>query len=182
MACSCSNILEYMDNRQWASDAKIARKRYMCRLARDSKNDPDIASKIGGMLIYNQVIEQWLQDIVRLSILYIKAQIWPVTVSMEVDIEKATFGKVIEYFTQYATVEENRELILSHLKKFNAKRNQVVHDLFDVEDLQALGEELNKYAELADEIICLLADYEQQVCENFSILEKQMHCKNPGSE
>lgn len=180
MACSCNNILEYMDNRQWASDAKQERKRYMFRLAQYSKQDPDVSSKIGGMLIYNQVIEQWLKDIVMLSIYYIKAEIWPVTVSLDVDIEKATFGKVIEYFTQFATIEDNREQILSYLKKHNAKRNQVVHDLFDIEDIRALRFELDEYAELADEIIRLLADYEDQVCENFCILETKM--KSTGSK
>lgn len=182
MACSCNNILEYMDNRLWASDAKQERKRYMHRLAQYSKQDSDVSSKIGGMLIYNQVIEQWLKDIVHLSIHYIKAELWPVAVSLDVDIEKATFGKVIEYFTQFATLEDNRELILTYLKKFNTKRNQVVHDLFDIEDIRGLRIELDEYALLADEIIRLLADYEDQVCENFSILEKQMLSKNTGSK
>lgn len=178
MACTSDNILDYIENREWEKDAKQTRKRYMTHLAQNSKYDRDIASKIGGMLIYNQVIEQWLQDIVSLSIRYIKAEIWPVAVSLDVEIDKATFGKVIEYFTQFATVEENRALILSYLKKYNAKRNQVVHDLFDIEDLDALGKELNEYAELADEIIALLAEYEDQVCENFCVLEKKIHCKN----
>ena len=174
------NILEYMRNREWTSDIKHARKRYMHSLAQYSKVDPDVSSKIGGMLIYNQVIEQWLKDIVWLSIYYIKAEIWPVTVSLEVDIEKATFGKVIDYFTQFATIEDNREQILAHLKKYNTKRNQVVHDLFDIEDIRGLRFELDEYAELADEIIRLLADYEDQVCDNFCALEKKILKKAAG--
>ena len=89
------------------------------------------------------------------------------------ELDKATFGKVIDYFTQYATMEPNRDLILSHLKKFNSKRNQVVHDLFDIRDMDTLGRELDKYAALADEIIDLLAKYDDQVCENFSHLEQK---------
>ena len=173
-----SCITEYMKNQDWSADRKKGRRRYLHRLAQDSRRDPDIASKIGGMLIYNQVIEELLTGIVELSINYIKAEIWPVSVSLEVDLDKATFGKVIEYFTQFATVEPNRELILSHLKKFNIKRNQVVHDLFDIEDLSRLGEELDEYARLADEILRLLNDYEQQVCDNFCKLKKTpRYCK-----
>lgn len=176
MACNCCNILDYIKNQEWTSNTKQSRKRYMHTLAQYSKKDPDVSSKIGGMLIYNQVIEQWLKDIVQLSIQYIKAEIWPVSVSLDVDIDKATFGKVIEYFTQFATIEDNREQILSYLKKYNTKRNQVVHDLFDIEDIRGLRFELDEYAELADEIIRLLASYEDQVCENFCTLAKKMQC------
>ena len=165
-------ISDYMRNQNWQADQKKGRRRYLHRLAQQSRNDPDIASKIGGMLIYNQVIEELLTSIVEMSINYIKAEIWPVSVSLEMDLEKATFGKIIEYFTQFATVEPNQELILSHLKKFNIKRNQVVHDLFDIEDLSKLGQELDEYARLADEILRLLTDYEEQVCENFCRLKE----------
>lgn len=169
-----ADIVEYMVKRQWAVDQKSQRKRYLHKLARKSRTDPDVASKIGGMLIYNQVIEQYLFDIVDMSIHYIKAEIYPVQIALDVELDKATFGKVIDYFTQYATMEPNRDLILSHLKKFNSKRNQVVHDLFDIRDMDTLGWELDKYAALADEIIDLLAKCDDQVCENFSRLEQKM--------
>lgn len=168
------NILEYMVQRKWSVDQKIRRKRYLHKLARQSKSDPDISAKIGGMLIYNQVIEQYLHDIVDMSIHYIKADLYPVSVSLDIEPDKATFGKVIDYFTQFATVEENRERILSYLKKFNIKRNQVVHDLFDIQDLGRLARELDDYAALADEIIDLLSKYDDQVCENFCQLEKRV--------
>lgn len=172
MAQGTGCVMEYMADRKWDKAQKAGRRRYLHRLAQASKEDPDIASKIGGMLIYNQVIEQFLTDIVEMSIYYIKAKIWPVAVELDVDLEKATFGKVIEYFTQFATVEPNRELILSHLKKFNIKRNQVVHDLFDIEDMNALAQEMNEYAQLADDILRLLTEYEEQVSENFCQLGK----------
>ena len=178
MESNKSCIAEYMRNQNWVADQKKGRRRYLHRLAQQSRHDPDIASKIGGMLIYNQVIEELLTSIVEMSINYIKAEIWPVSVSLEMDLEKATFGKVIEYFTQFATVEPNRELILSHLKKFNIKRNQVVHDLFDIEDLGSLGEELDNYASLADEILRLLTEYEEQVCNNFCQLKKRPDFQN----
>ena len=173
-AMTQKNISEYMKKRQWEKAKTAKRKRYLYEIARNSKKDNDIAAKIGGMLIYNQVIEQFLSDIVQMSIYYIKAEIWPVEVELEVDLEKATFGKIIEYFKQYATVEPNREQILSHLKKFNTKRNQVVHDLFDIESLENLSRELDEYADLADEILRLLIKYEDQVCSNFCALNDRM--------
>lgn len=172
-----NDVVSYMVNRQWTVDQNAERKRYLCRLAQQCKFDRDIASKIGGMLIYNQVIEQCLTDIAKMSIYYIKADVWPVTVDLDIDIDKATFGKVIEYFTQFATIEPNREQILSKLKKYNSKRNQVVHDLFDIQDLGHLARELDDYAKLADEILKLLMEYEDQVCENFNELSKRVNFK-----
>ena len=166
------DLIRYIKSRKWAEDQKTDRKMFLFRQAQKSKEAPDFAGKIGGILIYNQVIEQFLADIVEMSIFYIKAKLWPVTVEMDVELDKATFGKVIEYFRQFATVEKNRDLILSNLRKFNTKRNEVVHDLFDVEDLRKLYDELAEYAELADEIILMLDEYDNQVCRNFCQLEQ----------
>jgi len=173
--CNCSidsQFYDYIKNRQWAKDPKSRRRFYMYRLAQESKNATDFAGKIGGILIYNQVIEQFLTDIVKMSLYYIKAKIWPVSAELDVELDKATFGKVIEYFRQFATVEPNREKILADLRKFNIKRNQVAHDLFDVEDLHKLYDELADYAQLADEIITLLDEYDNEVCKNFCQLEQ----------
>ena len=174
MAQQEEDIIQYVLQRKWAVDHKLSRRRYMTRLARESRNDPDIASKIGGMLIWNQVIEQMLKDIVDTSIHFIKARIWPVSVSLQLDLDGATFGKVIDYFRQYATVQEDREEILARLKKFNTKRNQVVHDLFDIGDLKRLGAELDGYATLAEETMALLEKYDERVCDDFRELERRV--------
>ena len=92
---------EYISQRKWNTPAKTERIRYLHRIAQNSKRDRDISGKIGGMLIYNQIIEQFLSAIIEMSIYYVKAEIWPVTVSFDVELDKATFGKVIDYFTQY---------------------------------------------------------------------------------
>ena len=91
-------------------------------------------------------------------------------VELDIDIDNATFGRVIEAFRQFATIEPNRNQIMDFLKKYNTKRNQVVHDLFDIQDLDRLARELDDYALLADEALQLLLDYEDRVCENFDDL------------
>ena len=174
MAKQEEDIIQYMVRRKWSVDSKLSRRRYLLRLARESRSDPDIASKIGGMLIWNQVIEQMLKDIVDTSIHFIKARIWPVSVELRIDLDSATFGKVIDYFKQYATVQEDREEILQRLKKFNSKRNQVVHDLFDIGDLRRLGTELDEYADLAEETMALLEKYDERVCDDFRELERRV--------
>lgn len=42
-------------------------------------------------------------------------------------------------------------------------------------DLQKLAQELNDYAELADEIIRLLEQYDKRICENLTGSEKRVN-------
>ena len=168
------NFYRYIRERKWAIDQNTDRKMFLFRIAKRSAENQDFAAKIGGILIYNQVIEQFLADIIEMSIYYIKAAALPVQIKLEAELDKATFGKMIESFRQYAIVTSNQEKILSYLKKFNIKRNQIVHDLFDVEDLGQLYRELTAYSELADEIILLLDEYDNQICKHFCQLEQQI--------
>lgn len=167
-------IVKYMIERKWANDEKSDRKKYLFKLAQQSKKQVEISHKIGGMLIYNQLIEEFLKDIIELSINYIKAEIWPADVSLKVDFTKLTFGKLISEFKQYATIEHNREILLDYLKKYNLKRNEVVHNLFEIEDMDKLVKELDEYALLADEIVFLLLEYDNSVCEKFCDLDRRV--------
>ena len=167
-------IVKYMIERKWADDEKTDRKVFLWKLAQKSKEEKDVSHKIGGMLIYNQLIEEFLKDITELSVNYIKAEIWPADVCLKLDFSKMTFGKLINEFKQYATIEHNREILLEYLHKYNVKRNEVVHNLFGIEDLQKLAIELDEYALLADEIVHLLVEYDNSVCEKFCDLDTRV--------
>lgn len=167
------NFYRYIRERKWAIDQNTDRKMFLFRIAKRSTENQDFAAKIGGILIYNQVIEQFLADIIEMSIYYLKAAALPAQIHLEAELDKATFGKTIESFRQYAVITPNQEKILSYLRKFNTKRNQIVHDLFGVEDLAQLYRELTAYSELADEIILLLDEYDNQICKQFCQLEQQ---------
>ena len=167
-------IVKYMIERKWADDEKTDRKVFLWKLAQKSKEEKDVSHKIGGMLIYNQLIEEFLKDITELSVNYIKAEIWPADVCLKLDFSKMTFGKLINEFKQYATIEHNREILLEYLHKYNVKRNEVVHNLFGTEDLEKLAIELDEYALLADEIVHLLVEYDNSVCEKFCDLDTRV--------
>ncbi len=51
---------QYIKQRKWALDQNTDRKMYLFRVAKKSTENQDFAAKIGGILIYNQVIEQFL--------------------------------------------------------------------------------------------------------------------------
>ena len=56
-------------------------------------------------------------------------------------------------------------IIINELIKYKEKRNQVVHNLFNIEDMDKLENELDEYALLADEIVWLLVEYDNSICE-----------------
>lgn len=116
-------IVKYMAEGKWKDDEKAERKLYLFKLAQESKSNSDVSHKIGGMLIYNQVIEEFLKDIVEYSVNYIKAEIWPADVHMKFDFSKTTFGSLIKHFKQYATKEYNREIVIEELIKY--KKNEI---------------------------------------------------------
>ncbi|MDF2866214.1 MAG: hypothetical protein K0R72_1032 [Clostridia bacterium] len=157
-------VLEYMINKEWEKDYKAKRKIYLINLAEKSKREKDISNKIGSMLIYNQVIEQILKEVIICSVGYIKAEIWPSSIQLDINLDRATFGVLIEYFKQYAVKEYNRDIILEYLQKLNIERNKVVHKLFDIEDIRKLSKQLNEYGDLAYELIILLNEYYDQIC------------------
>ena len=64
--------------------------------------------------------------------------------------------------------------MLDYLKKYNLKRNEVVHNLFEIEDMDKLAKELDEYALLADEIVFLLLEYDNSVCEKFCDLDRRV--------
>ena len=161
------DIISYMINGRWQDDLKGARKLFLLNLAKDSSANDALASKIGSMLIYNQLLEECLKDIVEYSVYYIKAEIWPADVDLSFDFSKSTFGELIRHFKRFAMIEFNRDVLLQYLTKYNRKRNEVVHHLFEIQNLSSLTDELDEYAILAEEIFYLLIEYDNCICHKF---------------
>lgn len=156
--------IQYIKNEEWWIDYVEDRKIYLFKLAQKSFKSNSIDKKIGGMLIYNQIIEQMLKEIVIASVNYTKAEILPTIMVFDIDLEKATFGKLIEYFKQYSTQEMNYELLLLYLKKLNKERNVVVHNVFGIDKIEKLNDQLTDFGNLAYEVLILLFQYYDEVC------------------
>ena len=89
----------------------------------------------------------------------IKAEIWPADVDLSFDFSKSTFGELIRSFKRFAMIEFNRDIIIEYLTKYNKKRNDVVHHLFEIENISALSVELDEYAIFAEEIFSTSASF-----------------------
>lgn len=156
-------ILDYMVNKEWLKDRERIKKMQLLNLVRTNYDANNLSNKIGSILIYNQLIEQFIKDIIEISIYYIKAEIWPAEVELKVDFDNKTFGQTIKLFEQYATKENSRDEILNKLKDFNKKRNEVAHKLFTVDDLKKLDSQLDSYRVLAEKTMVLLLQYYEAV-------------------
>lgn len=167
-------IIEYMINGNWKTDIKRKKKMELWKLAKESQGDVAVSHKIGGLLIYNQLIDEFLKDIIKYSIYYIKAEIWPASFALNINFEKKTFGQNIELFKQYAMIEPDRDVLLEYLTRFNKKRNSVVHNLFVIEDMQLLKQDIDNYLLIAEEIIELLCKYDNNICHKFDDLDRRV--------
>ena len=167
-------VLEFMVNKEWEKDDKAERKIYLLSIARKSSESSDVAQKIGGMLIYNQIIEQLLREIIVASISYIKAEIWPMQISLNINLGKMTMGNLTACFEQNAIKERNCKVIIKHLKEYTQKRNAVVHNLFGLPDIETLSEEIDEYDVLAEKIILLLLEYYNEICMHFYDLDRRV--------
>ena len=160
-------VLEYMINKEWTKESKIEGKIHLFKMAQESIKSEKLQDKIGGVLILNQVIEQLLREIIIASLSYVRAEIWPTEVELNIQTSKATFGKLIEYFKRFAIKKYNREILIKDLEKLNMNRNKLVHNLFDIKDESNLKEELKKYEEISDEVIELLIEYYNAISDGF---------------
>ena len=68
-------ILEMMSNPSWWIDKQKKRKIDLLRSARKVYRQSSISKKMGSLLLWQQVIEQFLKEIIELSVFYIKAEI-----------------------------------------------------------------------------------------------------------
>ncbi len=169
-----SETINFMINKEWKKDYKRERKNFLLTIAKKCENSDEISDIIGGMLIYNQLIEQLLKEIIICSIQYIKAEIWPTSVRMNLNFDKATFGTLIEYFKQFAVEEYNYDVITKHLNSIKKTRNNVVHHLFDIPDIENIKYELKEYYDKSYKLVLLLNKYYDQISYNLHDLENRV--------
>lgn len=94
---------------------------------------------------------------------------------MDINISKLTFGKLIEYFKKFVIKKYNREILIKYLEELNRQRNEIVHKLFDFEEVMQIETKLIEYGEMSDEVIGLLLEYYNSISEELFDLEKRVN-------
>lgn len=170
-------IFESMKDKKWWIDKFKTRKLELIKSSRKIHSSSSISQKIGGILLWQQVIEQFLKEIVQISLTYVKAEIWPIKVDFKVDYDKKTFGQIIEIYTNYSVDYEDRPKIIEQLKIINKNRNLIVHKMFEVENLDDLEELFESSYDSHEGLLQLLLDHYILVANNLESLEKKVDWK-----
>lgn len=167
-------VLSFMVNKEWQKDEKKSRKLELLNAAREGRNSDEMAQKIGSVLLYSQVIDQFLKESIISSVAYVKAEIWPTEIRLQLNLEEMTLGRLIEAFKQYSLKNKNQDLLIGYLKEYNPKRNRVVHKLLSEKDLKVLLNEIEEYNEMAEKIILVLIEYRIDIKMYFYDLEDRV--------
>ena len=128
-------IFEMMSNPTWWIDKQKKRKLELLKSARKVHGNSSISTKMGALLIWQQVLEEFLKEIVYVSISYIKAEIWPTKINFKVEFDKKTFGLIINDYENFSLDYKDKQKIIEKLKIVNKNRNEIVHKIFCIDNL-----------------------------------------------
>jgi len=168
-------IFESMKNKDWWIDKFKARKIELISSCRRINSNSSISRKIGGLLLWQQVIEQFLKEIIQISLTYVKAEIWPTKIDFKIDYDKKTFGQIIDMYKNYSVDYEDRPKIIGFLKTINDNRRMVTHKMFNVEDLEELENLFESSYDIHEELLQLLLDHYILIGDNLEELNDRVN-------
>ena len=167
-------IFESMKNKDWWIDKFKARKIELISSCRRINSNSSMSRKIGGLLLWQQVIEQFLKEIIQISLTYVKAEIWPTKIDFKIDYDKKTFGQIIDMYKNYSVDYEDRPKIIGFLKTINDNRRMVTHKMFNVEDLEELENLFESSYDIHEELLQLLLDHYILIGDNLEELNDRV--------
>jgi hypothetical protein len=126
-------IAKISNQREWpAIDSKIIAE--LMRLANKSFTRKTLDGRLSSVLIYHQIIEECLVRLIKLSNLYIQAEVWPTKINLHLG-EKLMFGQILMEHKRTICFKGKDDLIFK-CGVFNQTRIKFVHKLlkFKTED------------------------------------------------
>ena len=171
-------IFEDMNNKEWWIDKFKARKIELLRDSRRISSTSSFTRKVGGLLLWQQVIEQFLKEIIQISITYIKAEIWPAKVDLKINYDTKAFGQIIQLYKNYSIDYEDMPEIIGYLNQINNNRNKIVHKMFEVEDLNSLEDSFEESYNIHEDLLQLLLDHYILIGDNLEDLKSRVDWEN----
>lgn len=137
-----NELIDKISNeRQWPNiDSFLIVK--LMRIANNAFNKKSVEGRLSSVLIYHQIVEEFLINLLKLSNLYIQAEIWPNRLKLKVS-EKLMFGQIIKEHEKTVDFEAKDEL-LSKCSKFNQTRIKYVHRLLKFKTNEQIISEAEK--------------------------------------
>ncbi len=171
-------IFEMMSNPTWWIDKQKKRKIELLKSARRIHSNSSISAKMGGLLIWQQVLEQFLKEIIHISICYIKAEIWPTKIDLKVDFDRKTFGQILNDYENFSLDFKGKSNILSKLKLVNKNRNEIVHKIFSIDNMLDLEDYFETNFNTYEDLLPALLDHYIDVCYYLEDVKKRVDWDN----
>lgn len=167
-------ILEMMANPSWWIDKQKKRKLTLLSSARNVRPQSSISKKMGSLLIWQQVLEQFLKEIIEISVFYVKAEIWPTKLDLKVNFERKTFGQIVDDYENFSLDFKDKQKTLTKLREVNINRNKIVHKIFKIDDLVQLEEYFRTNFNEYEKLLNLLLDHYSAICYFLEDLKKRV--------
>ena len=143
-------ITKILNEKQWPNiDSFLIVK--LLRIANNAFIKNTVEGRLSAILIYHQIVEEFLINLLKLSNLYIQAEIWPNRLYLKVS-EKLMFGQIIREHEK--TIDfESKDKLLAQCSLFNQTRNKYVHKLLKFKNNEEIILEAEKIKDDFNEII-----------------------------
>lgn len=145
-------IQRISNKRQWPN-IKAFRIVKLIRIAEKAYSQNSVDGRISSILIYHQIVEEFLRNLLELSNLYVQAKIWPSRIELKVK-DIMMFGQLIQAHNSSIHFEGKKEL-LNKSKTFNQTRIKYVHKLLAFETTEEVLEASNEIHEIFYSILDL---------------------------
>ena len=165
-----SNITEYMKSNGWKTDIENLSKKYILNIAQTDYVNECTPNKIGGVLIYNQIVEQIMRETIDLSIKYIRANLWPDEINLTIDFKNKSFESLFNLFKQFAINGTAKDIVVSGLEEYNTLRRKTLYNISSMPTDKELIVDLNLHKDLGENVIYLLCKYGDFLCTKFEKL------------
>ncbi|NER11791.1 hypothetical protein SAMN06265375_1192 [Muriicola jejuensis] len=124
----------------------------LMRIAGKAYDAGTVDGRVSAVIIYHQIVEEFLVHLLKLSNLYIQAKIWPSRLDLEIS-NKLMFGQILKEHKR--SIKFNgKDVLLLKCERFNTTRIEYVHRLLkfksDEERVTRSAEINNDYYEIID--------------------------------
>lgn len=158
------DIVDYMVNKKWENCEFESQKLKVLSLLRNINPNEDIVVKLGKVLLCIQMEELLLKEAIIISNNYIRAEIWPSKVDLNINLNDKTFGGLITYFKNNSIEDDNKSTLIKVLYRQNNLRNHVIHKLFENKNLNLLNKRIDRIIMEFEFVLAVLLEYYNTVC------------------
>lgn len=122
------SIISKMSNEEnWPKINNIDLVRKLIEIADKQFANKSLEGYLSSILIYHQVVEELLINLLKLSNLYVQAEIWPTKLDLKIK-DKLMFGQILEEHKRSINFDK-KEQLLKECNDFNKIRIKFVHHL-----------------------------------------------------